>query len=156
MMQNLANAIYVGTIDLDKGFINEDNVGNVNLGLLGLCSVIIRSNDPGNVPHFHIISTKGIEICVCIYSNQYFNHGYYTAQFSNSLQKKNLNDWLSIVRPFTHDTKIAKTITKSNWQHIRFLWNKYNPDCKFPDELKCQYQPDYSTMSTTFNPNLIK
>ena len=154
MMKESTKVLMVGTIKFsDYESFTEDvgYMGSVNIG--PLYGVYVWA-DEGNVPHFHISKTPTSPgICVCIYSNQYFKHGIHQGELKNNNQKKILDTWLDATIVVPHPTK-PKLIRTTNWKHIRYVWNDANPDCLFPQELKCKEKPDYTTMCTTYNPNL--
>ena len=67
------------------------------IGKKGELEVYIRTNDPGNIPHFHVrdTSTMGTEFetCVRIQTNAYFLYGRYKDTL-NSAERKALAEFM--------------------------------------------------------------
>lgn len=93
------------------------------VGFLDKKEIYIRTNDPGNIPHFHIwdISTMGDEFhtCIKIESPEYFHHEGKEDVLS-SKEKKELIRFLSSERK---NSRFKMT----NWQYLVDLWNDNNP-----------------------------
>jgi hypothetical protein len=133
--------IVVGEIDLTVfirdlvSFVNEKNIGDLNLqNKVGNCFICVYGNE-GPVPHFHIKSkrTKDFECCIEIYNERYFDHGSKTSHL-NGFQLEILDNWLRLQSKYD--------ISKSNWQYICFLWKQNNgPLVEGIKERKDQ--PDY-------------
>ena len=133
-MRDYIDDSIIGIIEFEDITL-EQIVGLPNLKKMGKCEVHVYSNE-GPVPHFHLKSNNGNEICICIFDNRYFTHGKYTGTLS-SIQRKQLNDWLN--QPLKFDPRI------NNWESIRITWFQSN---NTPDYLFKKYnsikQPDYS------------
>ena len=101
-------------------------------------TVYVRSDDAGNIPHFHIVDTHtlGAEFhtCVEIRTNRYFHHTG-KEDILNSKQRKALNEFLK-------DKHKNKSF--SNWSWLLQLWNDGNNSSVEVDEL--QIQPDYTNI----------
>lgn len=58
-----------------KAVLNE----MARVGLMGEYDIVVHTDDPGFVPHFHVIdkATRGFEFdcCVMLEDNKYFSHG---------------------------------------------------------------------------------
>lgn len=60
--------------------LHNDNVANemAQIGTFSKYTIIVWTNDPGNIPHFHIVdsSTRGekFHTCLKIESPEYFHH----------------------------------------------------------------------------------
>ena len=121
--------------DLNE-YINEQlllemaQVGDINKSL----TIYVRSNDPGNIPHFHIVdkSTLGnhFHTCIQIESNKYFHH---TGKegILNSKERKKLVEFLK---------QKNEEFDITNYQTIIRLWNLGNSKKKVDKNFK---MPDY-------------
>lgn len=125
----------IGEINFED-YLNEDSIGDLNLGKsIGSCKVYVYSNE-GTIPHFHLFNKdKSFECCICIYEPLYFNHGFKTG-ILNSKQCRILNEWLE--QPNIHMNKIT------NWELIDTLWRTGNgiKYCK-----KSATKPFYTNMT---------
>lgn len=101
-------------------------------------TIYVRSDDAGNIPHFHIVDTPTLgarfHTCVEIKRNRYFHHTGKEDDLSLK-QRKMLNMFLK--EP--HRNK-----SFSNWSWLLQLWNDGNNSKMEVDEL--QDQPDYTTI----------
>lgn len=153
MVFEIDTGIEIGTIAFTEN-LSEDNIGRIDFGgKLGQCKVIVHTKE-GQVPHFHLKSKGKDRVCVCIYSNQYFQHGKNDGSL-NSSQRQELDEWMS--KPYIdkdHPEEEDKDYT--NWVKTKEVWEENNPKCLFPKESKVAKQPDYSTMDSTYNENLAK
>lgn len=100
--------------------------------------VYVRSNDPGNIPHFHIVdsSTLGDEFhtCVQLTTNKYFHHTG-KEDVLNKKQRKLLVQFLK---------SKYKRYGITNWQRILDEWNDHNNSgMNVPDN---QEMPNYLTI----------
>ena len=89
-------------------------------------TIIIRMNDPGNVPHFHIVdkTTLGSKFhtCIKIESAEYFHHTG-KEDVLNTKQRKLLVNYLS-------STNRRDDL---NWEYLVTTWN-YNNSSVLVDE----------------------
>ncbi|MCH5167574.1 MAG: hypothetical protein J1F35_06725 [Erysipelotrichales bacterium] len=95
--------------------------------------IYIHTNDPGNIPHFHIrdIQTRGnnFHTCIEIKTNKYFHHTG-KEDILNSHQRNSLYDFL----------KSNDKYGEKNWQVLIKEWNRNNSDTEIPINLD---MPDY-------------
>jgi len=109
------------------------------IGFIDDLELFIWTDDPGNIPHFHIrdISTKGqkFNCCVRIDEPEYFKHTG-KEDVLNSKQKKNLIQFLN-------STSKLGTIEIKNWDKVIMYWNDNNSKIILPDDLP---MPDYSLL----------
>lgn len=100
-------------------------------------TIYVRSDDPGNIPHFHIVDTQTLgahfHTCVEIKTNRYFHHTGKEDVLS-SKQRKELNSFLK---------SRYKNKGFSNWSWVLINWNGNNSDM-LVNEL--QDQPDYTNI----------
>lgn len=109
------------------------------VGFFSDFEVWIRTDDPGNIPHFHVWdkNSKGglFHTCVKIESPEYFHHNGKEDVF-NSKQKKELTEFLN--------EKPAKSRWHpTNWDFILTLWNANNSKVEVPEDLPI---PDYTKL----------
>jgi hypothetical protein len=95
----------------------------------GKFEVYVWTDDPGNIPHFHIRDTNSngneFETCVRLDKPEYFLHGHYRDKL-NSSQKKALNE-------FMRDTpKTNKYDT--NYELAVDMWNLNNSSTSIAPE----------------------
>lgn len=99
-------------------------------------TIIIRMNEPGNIPHFHIVdkTTLGSKFhtCIKIESAEYFHHTGKEATL-NSKQRKQLVSYLS--------GTIRNNLTA--WEYLVTTWNLNNSSMKIADT---QSMPDYTKL----------
>ena len=98
--------------------------------------VYIRTDDPGNVPHFHIwdAKTRGqkFHTCIRIESPEYFHHTG-KEDYLNSSMRKELIKFLK-----SKPTKLKRYNT--NWEVVVDMWNANNSKANVPDDIP---MPDY-------------
>ena len=116
-------------LEMARVGITEDNL-----------DIIIRTDDPGKIPHFHIIDRsskdeRNNEGCICIDGAEYFSHGSKTMTL-NSKQRKELIEFLN--------EKPKNGGFATNWRYILALWNDNNSDVILPMDLE---MPDYSQLN---------
>lgn len=89
-------------------------------------TIIIRMNDPANIPHFHIVdkTTLGqkFHTCIKIETAEYFHHTV-KEDTLNSKQRKLLVNYLSSTNRRGH----------LNWEYLVTTWN-YNNSSVLVDE----------------------
>jgi hypothetical protein len=109
------------------------------VGFFSDFEVWIRTDDPGNIPHFHVWdrNSKGglFHTCVKIESPEYFHHTGKEDVF-NSKQKKELIEFLNAkpLKAKWHPT---------NWDFIITLWNANNSNTEVDEK---QPISDYTTL----------
>lgn len=116
----------------EKMILEMASIGDIDNKL----TIIIRMNDPGNIPHFHIVDkvTLGdkFHTCVKIEIPEYFHHTG-KEDVLNSKQRKLLVAYLS--------SEIKKGL--SAWEYLVMTWNmnnsKMNIDTNTP-------MPDYNNI----------
>lgn len=101
--------------------------------------VWIRTDDPGNIPHFHVWdkNSKGglFHACVQILKPEYFHHTGKEDEF-NAKQKKELIQFLN-------SKPLKAKRYKTNWEFIVTLWNVNNFSMEVPEDLEI---PDYALL----------
>ena len=113
----------------DKMLLEMASIGNIDNTLC----VVIRMNDAGNIPHFHIMdkSTLGkkFHTCVKIETPEYFHH---TGKVDvlNSKQRKSLVEFLK-----------SSHRNGTKWEMLIDLWNINNSTIKVDDNID---MPDYT------------
>lgn len=100
--------------------------------------VWVRTNDPGNKPHFHIWDAnshgKKFHTCVEILRPKYFHHTGKEGVL-NSSERKELIRFLQA----PSEDKPERT----NWQMLLLMWNMNNSQMKVSRDLE---MPDYRDM----------
>ena len=109
------------------------------VGFFSDFEVWIRTDDPGNIPHFHVWdkNSKGglFHTCVKIMKPEYFHHTGKEDVF-NGKQKRELIDFLN-AKP----TKSKWHPT--NWDFILTVWNANNSKMEVPEDYPI---PDYNKL----------
>ena len=116
-------------LEMARVGITEDNM-----------DIIIRTDDPGKLPHFHIVDRNSLdkrnnEGCIRIDKAEYSSHGSKTMTL-NSNQRKELVKFLK--------EKPKNGLTDTNWRYIVALWNDNNSDVILPVDLE---MPDYTQLN---------
>ena len=118
---------------------NELLLEMARVGFFSDFEVWIRTDDPGNIPHFHVWdkNSKGglFHTCVKILSPEYFHHTGKEDIF-NSHQKDELMDFLK-------DKPKKSKWHPTNWDFILTLWNANNSKTEVPEDLEI---PDYTQL----------
>ena len=117
-------------------------VGWVPKGTTKTVEVYVRTNDPGNTPHFHVRkygknNNFEWETCIKYEEADYFLHGKYTDKLPDKKIAKDLDKMLRLFDP----DWINQT---TYWQVAISEWNKNNSDRLLPLDLE---QPDYTQLS---------
>jgi hypothetical protein len=119
-------------LEEDKYLMEMASIGDIDNKLI----IIIRSNDPENIPHFHICdkTTLGsnFHTCVKIENAEYFHHTG-KEDVLNTKQRKALIQFLNS----TCDLGI------SYWKFLIMTWNSNNSSKKI--SINCK-MPDYSEL----------
>ena len=99
-------------------------------------TVEMRSNDNGNIPHFHVFDTdKKFQTCVCIEKAGYFHHGVYVGVLDRR-SRNALNELLR--RQVNVDGKLM-----TNWDRIVKVWNSNSERRAIEKSVEC---PDYTQL----------
>ena len=100
--------------------------------------VYIHTDDPGNVPHFHIwdAETRGqkFHTCIRIESPEYFHHTG-KEDYLNSSMRKELVSFLK--------SKSKNKRFSSNWEYLVSMWNDNNSKMNVPEDIT---MPDYTKL----------
>lgn len=100
-------------------------------------TIIIRMNDPGNIPHFHIVDKQTLgskfHTCIKITSAEYFHHTG-KEDVLNSKQRKLLVTYLS--------STIKHGLTA--WEYLVMTWNFNNSDLNVDENIQ---MPDYTKLN---------
>lgn len=100
--------------------------------------VYIHTDDPGNIPHFHIwdAETRGqkFHTCIRIESHEYFHHTGEEDYLNSSMRKE-------LVRFLKGKSKNKRF--SSNWEYLVSMWNNNNQLINVPDDLP---MPDYTKL----------
>lgn len=120
-------------IDQEERYLMEmANIGSIDNKLIA----IIRMNDPGNIPHFHIVDKatlgRDFHTCIKIETPEYFHHEG-KEDVLNSKQRKNLNDFL----------KNKNDLGVTNWKYLVTTWNINNSNKNVDKDI---IQPDYTNL----------
>lgn len=98
--------------------------------------VELRSNDNGNIPHFHIFDADNkFKTCVRIDEAEYFHHGAYTG-ILNRKSRYALNKLLQRQIDFNGETM-------TNWDRIVKAWNSNSDRLSTVTTVAC---PDYTQL----------
>lgn len=104
----------------------------------GEYEVYIHTDDPGNVPHFHIwdAETRGqkFHTCICIESPEYFHHNGKEDYLNSSMRKE-------LVRFLKGKSKNKRF--SSNWEYLVSMWNDNNSKMNVPEDITI---PDYTKL----------
>lgn len=117
----------------ERMLMEMTSIGDIDSKL----TIIIRMNDPGNVPHFHIVdkTTLGSKFhtCIKIESAEYFHHTG-KEDVLNTKQRKLLVDYLS-------STNRRGDL---NWEYLVTTWNYNNSSVLVDENIP---MPDYTKLS---------
>ena len=108
----------------EQFLIEMAQIGDIDNKLM----IYVRSNDGGNIPHFHIVDkstlVKQYHTCVMIEVAKYFHHTGKEGVL-NSKQRKSLVEFLS--KDFDEDT--------TNREYLIMTWNANNSKSKISKKL---------------------
>lgn len=114
---------------------NHNLTEMARLGYFDLYEILVYTDDPGKLPHFHIRdrSTKGQKFSTCIRIDEakYFHH---TGK-EGVLNKKERKDFVNFL-----SSNYKNRENETNWNHLIDLWNDNNSDIEVDENLKI---PDY-------------
>lgn len=98
--------------------------------------IYVRSNEGGNIPHFHIVDKQTLgnkfHTCVKIENATYFHHTGKEGVL-NSKQRKLLVEFLR--KDFDEDT--------TNWKYLIMTWNANNSSTKLSKRMQ---MPNYTNL----------
>lgn len=118
----------------DKTFLNE----MAQIGKFTEYTVFVRTDDPGNIPHFHIwdSNSKGnnFHTCVKILKAEYVHHTGKEGVLNSSDRK----ELCAFLRLPSEDEP-----SKTNWEVLLIEWNRNNSEKKI--DVKTP-MPDYSLL----------
>ena len=137
---------FIDDMNEKSSYVTEENDMLFEMARVGFISkspvleIYIHTDDPGNIPHFHIRDYKKIgksgeefHTCVEFKSNKYFHHTG-KEDVLNNRQRKLLCDFLRKTEPDE---------IESNWTILIKEWNRNNSNAKIPTNLP---MPDYTTI----------
>lgn len=110
--------------------ITEDNM-----------DIIVRTDDPGKLPHFHIIDRNRLgkrnnEGCIRIDKPEYFSH-------SNKIMTLNATQRKQLVK-FLNEAPDKSKHYSTNWDLLVDMWNLNNSDIQIPEGIE---MPDYTLLN---------
>lgn len=115
------------SIELQEQLLTE----MARIGTLGELVIYVRTNSPGNYPHFHIVdeNTLGQQFhcCVRIDCAQYSKH----AGKENTLKSKQRRELIKFLQSPSEDEP-----EKSNWKVVLVEWNRNNSTKKVTLDLE--------------------
>ena len=117
-------------------------IGWIPEGTENTIEVYVHTNDPGNIPHFHVRkygrnNNYDWEVCIKFESAEYFSHGRYSGKLPNRKVAKQLDDML-------RDINKSSRYQGTYWERAIDEWNMNNSQIQLPLDLE---QPDYSKLS---------
>lgn len=131
-MLNLDTYLELPINQEERYLMEMANIGSIDNKLVA----IIRMNDPGNIPHFHIVDKatlgRDFHTCIKIEAPEYFHHEG-KEDVLNSKQRKNLNDFL----------KNKNELGVTNWKYLVTTWNINNSNKNVDKDI---VQPDYTKL----------
>lgn len=99
--------------------------------------IYVNTNDPGNIPHFHIrdASTRGeiFHTCIRFDANEYFHH-------TGKEGVLNAHERKCLIKFFNSPTG-NKKFNGTNWELAVYLWNLNNSNIPLDDDIQ---MPDYT------------
>lgn len=106
-------------------------VGFIN----GKYEIYIHTDDPGNIPHFHIWDkeTRGqnFHTCIKIITPEYFHHNG-KENILNNKMKKELIEFLQLP---SRNKRYS-----TNWEYLVSMWNDNNSNINIPENIS---MPNY-------------
>lgn len=120
--------------ELNERFLFEmAQIGDLDNKLI----IYVRSNEGGNIPHFHIVDKQTLgskfHTCVKIENATYFHHTG-KEDVLNSKQRKRLVDFLNSMTP----------LENTYWEFLLLTWNINNSNRKVNINQK---MPDYTNLN---------
>lgn len=99
--------------------------------------VVVFTNDPGNIPHFHIrdISTRGKKFhsCIRLDKAEYFYH-------TGKEDTLNSSDRKDLVKFLSSKSKSKRFSEFTNWQVLLTMWNMNNSSVEIDEDAE---MPNY-------------
>lgn len=132
-------------------FLKEPITVNSQIGKFSNYFVKVNSNDPGKIPHVHVLDSntlgKQFHCCIQLEKNNYFIHDGKTDTLTSRSERKQFYDFMKS-KPITIPKEISKykQYIKNNWLLACFLWNVQNERSRFIN-LKTTKMPDYTTIN---------
>lgn len=103
--------------------------------------VLVWSNDPGKIPHFHIIdsNSRGNEFhcCIEIKNPKYFFHD----GKEDTLNSRDIKDLIKFLNSSSNSKRFSSF---TNWQVLVTLWNMNNSDIEIDEDIE---MPDYTLLN---------
>ena len=128
----------VAKIDSCKLGMPKPLMEMARVGFFDEYEIYIHTDDPGNIPHFHIwdAETKGnkYHTCIRIDKPEYFHH---TGKEDtlNSKDKKDLVKFLN--------SKPKNKRYNTNWEYLVSMWNDNNSKINVDEDIE---MPDYTKL----------
>lgn len=117
--------------------INNSLEEMARIGSYDEVEVVVFTNDPGNIPHFHIrnISTRGEKFhsCIRLDKAEYF---YHTGK-EDTLNSGDRND---LVKFLSSKSKSKRFSEFTNWQVLLTMWNMNNSSVEIDEDAE---MPNY-------------
>ena len=126
-------------------FVNESKLLTemARVGFMSDLQVIVYTDDPGNVPHVHIVDKEiphRFDCCVKLETPEYFDHGHHQDHLNTSERHK-LNEFMN--------SKCKDSRYENNYDLAVSMWNLNNSDKTVQLERYDDGRiivPDYSTL----------
>jgi len=156
---NSKNITFIGEFTFEDDIVVENNsplFNQITYKKKTYNYQIYIYDSEGPIPHFHVVDitnnsrsgngNRYKDVCICIYSANYFSHGKHDDKFNNK-ELKALDSFLR--------TSLDQNNTK--WDYIRLVWKNNNPDMvqKYPqyylsenDPNNKPIQPDYTNITS--------
>lgn len=103
-------------------------------------AIYVRSNDGGNLPHFHVVdsSTLGNEFhsCIKLLEPEYFIHEGKEDKLNSSEKKR-------LVKFLKSNSTSKRFSSFTNWEVLVTLWNMNNSDRDIDEDAE---MPDYTRL----------
>lgn len=100
--------------------------------------VYVHTDDPGKVPHFHVMKRGSWETCIKFESAEYFLHGSYKKKLPKRSLVKDMDKML-------RKEKVILGIRTTYWKFAISMWNENNSDIQLSEDPE---QPDYTKLDT--------
>ena len=119
--------------------LNNNLEEMARIGSYDEVEVVVFTNDPGKIPHFHIrdIVTRGsiFHSCVRIDKAEYFKH----TEKEDILNSKDKKDLVKFLKEKTN----SKIFIGTNWQLLLYMWNLNNSDVIIDEDTA---MPEYNNL----------
>ena len=132
-------AIESNLVDFNRRNDNQEIfLEMARVGFFNELEVYVRTDDPGNIPHFHIWdkTTKGdvFHTCIRIDKAEYFHHTG-KEDLLNSREKRDLVKFLQ--------SKSKNKRFETNWEYLVSMWNDNNSNILIDEDSR---MPDYTEL----------